>query len=123
MAAIMAEACRILGVSEIQLACEWDLETVDLSFEKETLVASDGGKTYLYLARGDDHTYVPWDPDLAQSMADDCDAELIDTGDDFSTGFVVRRRLRTGESPADAVSTMGRTIDRIFGSHLRPDLQ
>jgi hypothetical protein len=49
--------------------------------------------------------------------------ELVDVGDEFSTGYVLRRALRTGESAGDLIAQVGRSIDRIFYGHLRSDLR
>jgi hypothetical protein len=36
---IMSEACQVLGVSQLGLRCEWDLETVHVSVEDGIVVA------------------------------------------------------------------------------------
>ena len=123
LGAIIAEASEILGVSDVRLICEWNLETVQLFLEDGTLVASDRGATYGYLARNDNQTYVGWDLPLALSLATSCDVELVDVSDEFSVGYVVRRTLQIGEVPVDLAGKVGCAIDQIFECHLRADLR
>ena len=102
-----------------------NLETVYIHLdERDGIRVDDDHRTFQYLDKGDDPTYIPvetLDMNSVRKLLGELQVELVDAPPDGHPS--IEYRMSPGQPIADAVDRVAQAIDRVFYLAIRPDLK
>ena len=115
-----------IGQKSVALRCDCDnLETVYITInESHDVCVTDDHKTFQYLDRGDDSTYIPLESFDLSKVQSICDSLSVDFKPAPADGFPSIEYLPdSGESIAEAVERVAEAVDQVFNLAMSPDIQ
>ena len=116
---LLADAQVLLRQKDLSLRCDTELfETVYVLAEEDDVLVSDRGETFLYIDRGTNVTYSPWDARIAADVCHSHDVQLAELRANDGSGYTIQRRVRPGEPVAPAVEAVSGCIDEVFRRHV-----
>ena len=116
---LLADAQILLRQNDVSLRCDTELfETVYVVAEGDDVLVSDRGETFLYIDRGTNATYGPWDEHIAVDACHSHDVQLAQIRDDDGSGYTIQRRVQPGEPVELAVKAVSGCIDEVFRRHV-----
>jgi hypothetical protein len=115
-----------IGQKAVALRCDCDnLETVYITInDADEVCVTDDHRTFQYLDRGSDSTYIPLDSLNLSSVQSICDSLSIEFKPAPEDGFPSLECCPdSNESIGEAVERVAEAVDQVFSLAMRPDLQ
>ncbi len=115
-----------IGQKAVALRCDCEnLETVYITInDANDVCVTDDHRTFQYLDRGSDSTYIPLESLNLSSVQSICDSLSIEFKPAPEDGFPSLECCPDpNESIAGTVERVAEAVDQVFGLAMRPDLQ